>query len=87
MNLYTEYKQCNGDIRTFYKKCIEKYEGEVKGYSIMISQEELSQHSNYVKKCNIDMLKNNLRQAKYNLTRIKTLLKKLDEPTVVNNKI
>jgi hypothetical protein len=79
MNLYIEYKQCNGDIRTFYKKCIEKYEDEVKGYSIMIHQQELSQHSNHAKKYNIDILKNNLRKAKYKLTRTKTLLKNYDD--------
>jgi len=58
-----------------YKKWIEKYEGEIKGFQIMIRQEELNQHSKYIKQKNIEGWKRDLRKARYNLTRTKTLAK------------
>ena len=64
-------------VKEIYEIAISKYEGEVKGFTIMIRQEELSDHSEYVKKRNIEVLKKELRKAKYSLTRTKNLQKEL----------
>jgi len=64
-------------VKEIYEIAISKYEGEVKGFTIMIRQEELSDHSEHVKERNIDILKKELRKAKYSLTRTKNLLKAL----------
>jgi len=65
------------NIKEIYEIAIAKYEGEVKGFTIMIRQEELSEHSEYVKERNIEILRKELRKAKYSLTRTKNLLKEL----------
>lgn len=84
MNMFLAWKSCNGDIREFYKQAISIYEREIWGYKIAIRREELSEHSRYTKRDNINSLKKELHKSRYNLTRTKTLLRKLDEPPVLN---
>jgi hypothetical protein len=68
----------NDMLKTMYDAAISKYEGEVKGWQIMIRREQLSTHSEVAKQDNIDMLKRELRKLKWNLTRVKNLRKELD---------
>lgn len=67
----------NERIMAIYDAAIQKYEGEVKGFQIMLRREELSGHSAHVKRHNIDMWKAEIRKAKYNLTRTRNLRKAL----------
>lgn len=92
MNAYESWKNTEGlsdkdRIRKLYEHQIVKYEGEVKGLQIMIRREELSEHHWQTKRDNIYGFKNELRKAKYNLTRTKTLLTNLDKPPVVDYSI
>ena len=61
-------------------KSIQKYEGEVKGFEIMLRREELKEGniSEYARKRNMDVWKKDLRRARWNLTRCKTLLKEFN---------
>jgi hypothetical protein len=92
MNAYQSWKSTDGlpdkeRLRQLYENQIVKYEGEVKGFQIMIRREELSEHHWQTKRDNINSLKSELHKARYNLTRTKTLLSNLDKPPVLNYSI
>jgi hypothetical protein len=65
----------NDNLITVYDAFINKYEGEVKGFQIMMRREELSGLSEATKKHNIGIWKQALRRARWNLTRAKNLRK------------
>ena len=76
-DLYQAFKQ-GATPKELYDFAIKKYEGEVKGFQILLIQEaELSGIEESVKKQNIAVWKKELRKAKYNLTRAKNLRKAL----------
>jgi len=92
MDAYQLFKSTEGfsekeRTRKLYEHQIVKYEGEVKGFQIMIRREELSEHHWQTKRDNINSLKSELRKARYNFTRTKTLLSNLDKPPVLNYSI
>ena len=61
-----------------YDAAIVKYEGEVKGFTLMREREErCNKYAEYIKVINIELWKKEIRQAKYNLTRVKNLRKKV----------
>lgn len=89
MDAYQSWKSTEGlsekeRLRQLYENQIVKYEGEVKGFQIMIRREELSQHHWQTKRDNINNWKSALHKARYNLTRTKTLLRNLDKPPVLD---
>lgn len=63
----------NENVDLVYDTAIAKYEGEIKGFQIMLRREELSEHSDFVKRRNCEIWKKSIRKAKWNLTRTKTL--------------
>jgi len=73
-NVFEVWKNTRS-VSAVFDASIEQYEGEIKGYQIMIRREELSEHSPHIKQQNINGLKKQLRQAKYNLTRVRNLKK------------
>jgi hypothetical protein len=92
MDAYQLFKSTEGlsekeRTRKLYEHQIVKYEGEVKGFQIMIRREELSEHHWQTKLDNINSLKSELRKARYNFTRTKTLLSNLDKPPILNYSI
>jgi len=61
-----------------YDAAISKYEGEVKGFTLMLENEERrNEYANHIKIINIELWKKDIRRAKYNLTRVKNLRKKV----------
>ena len=77
-DLYQAFKQ-GATPKELYDIAIKKYEGEVKGFQIMLIQEaELSGIEESVKIKNIASWKKMIRQAKYNLTRARNLRKALE---------
>ena len=65
--------------KEIYDIAIEKYEGEVKGYQIMLQREEELNHvSEFTRKQYITMWKKEIRKSKYNLTRVRNLRKALE---------
>lgn len=72
-----DLKMNNVDLVKLYDTYIEKYEGEIKGFQIMLRMEELSEHNNDVKKKNCEIWKKSIRKSKYNLTRTRNLKNKL----------
>lgn len=80
MNAYEVWKNSEGmskndRIDILYKNQILKYEGEVKSLEILIQNENLNQNNQQLKTNNISALKAELQKVRYNLTRIKNLLK------------
>jgi len=92
MNAYEVWKNSEGmskndRIDILYKNQILKYEGEVKSLEILIQNENLNQKNQQLKTNNISALKAELQKVRYNLTRVKNLLKNnssLSEKPVVN---
>jgi predicted RNase H-like nuclease (RuvC/YqgF family) len=92
MNAYEVWKNTEGmskndRIDILYKNQILKYEGEVKSLEILIQNENLNQKNQQLKTNNISALKAELQKVRYNLTRVKNLLKnnsRLSEKPVVN---
>jgi predicted RNase H-like nuclease (RuvC/YqgF family) len=92
MNAYEVWKNSEGmskndRIDILYKNQILKYEGEVKSLEILIQNENLNQKNQQLKTNNISALKAELQKVRYNLTRVKNLLKnnsRLSEKPVVN---
>jgi predicted RNase H-like nuclease (RuvC/YqgF family) len=91
MNAYEVWKNSEGmskndRIDILYKNQILKYEGEVKSLEIFIQNENLNQKNQQLKTNNIAALKAELQKVRYNLTRVKNLLKnnsRLSEKPVV----
>ena len=77
-DLYKTWVETGGDLKALYDAAIEKYEGEVKGFQIMLRREELSEHNDFVKRRNREIWEKSLRKARYALTRTKNLRKKLE---------
>jgi predicted RNase H-like nuclease (RuvC/YqgF family) len=80
MNAYEVWKNSEGmskndRIDILYKNQILKYEGEVKSLEIFIQNENLNQKNQQLKTNNISALKAELQKVRYNLTRVKNLLK------------
>ena len=80
MNAYEVWKNTEGmskndRIDILYKNQILKYEGEVKSLEIFIQNENLNQKNQQLKTNNISALKAELQKVRYNLTRVKNLLK------------
>jgi predicted RNase H-like nuclease (RuvC/YqgF family) len=80
MNAYEVWKNSEGmskndRIDILYKNHILKYEGEVKSLEILIQNENLNQKNQQLKTNNISALKAELQKVRYNLTRVKNLLK------------
>jgi predicted RNase H-like nuclease (RuvC/YqgF family) len=80
MNAYEVWKNSEGmskndRIDILYKNQILKYEGEVKSLEILIQNENLNQKNQQLKTNNISALKAELQKVRYNLTRVKNLLK------------
>ena len=80
MNAYEVWKNSEGmskndRIDILYKNQILKYEGEVKSLEILIQNENLNQKNQQLKTNNISVLKAELQKVRYNLTRVKNLLK------------
>jgi predicted RNase H-like nuclease (RuvC/YqgF family) len=92
MNAYEMWKNSEGmskndRIDILYKNQILKYDGEVKSLEILIQNENLNQKNQQLKTNNIAALKAELQKVRYNLTRVKNLLKnnsRLSEKPVVN---
>ena len=91
MNAYEVWKNSEGmskndRIDILYKNQILKYEGEVRSLEILIQNENLNQKNQQLKTNNIAALKAELQKVRYNLTRVKNLLKnnsRLSEKPVV----
>ncbi len=80
MNAYEVWKNSEGmskndRIDILYKNQILKCEGEVKSLEILIQNENLNQKNQQLKTNNISALKAELQKVRYNLTRVKNLLK------------
>ncbi len=80
MNAYEVWNNSEGmskndRIDILYKNQILKYEGEVKSLEILIQNENLNQKNQQLKTNNISALKAELQKVRYNLTRVKNLLK------------
>jgi predicted RNase H-like nuclease (RuvC/YqgF family) len=80
MNAYEVWKNTEGmskndRIDILYKNQILKYDGEVKSLEILIQNENLNQKNQQLKTNNISALKAELQKVRYNLTRVKNLLK------------
>jgi regulatory protein YycI of two-component signal transduction system YycFG len=92
MNAYEVWKNTEGmskndRIDILYKNQILKYDGEVKSLEILIQNENLNQKNQQLKTNNISALKAELQKVRYNLTRVKNLLKnncRLSDIPVVN---
>ena len=80
MNAYEVWKNSEGmskndRIDILYKNQILKYEGEVRSLEILIQNENKKQKNQQLKTNNIAALKAELQKVRYNLTRVKNLLK------------
>lgn len=71
-DLYQAFKR-GATPKELYDIAIEKYEGEVKGFQIMLQRAESSIFAESVKNQNIAVWKKEIRKAKYNLTRARNL--------------
>ncbi len=59
------------EILKLFDTELAKYEGEVKGYELMLKKEEASNINEQIKQQNIAKWRNDLRRARYTLTTTK----------------